>query len=115
MPGGTGGSYRMFGYKRRARGYVSRWCTEFETVGDRVRGYFFRLKLGADLPANVNPLALKLRDGAEPVRMSAPKYVQSQLKAMRDTICEQDELKLVYKNSGAEWESLQLIPIVMRC
>jgi hypothetical protein len=34
----------------------------------------FRLKLGADLPANMKPLVIKLRDGAEPVRMSARKY-----------------------------------------
>jgi hypothetical protein len=33
----------------------------------------FRLKLGADPPANVKPLFIKLRDGAEPVRMSARK------------------------------------------
>jgi hypothetical protein len=33
----------------------------------------FRPKLGADPPANVKPLAIKLRDGAEHVRMSARK------------------------------------------
>jgi hypothetical protein len=33
----------------------------------------FRLKLGADPPANVKPLVIKLREGAEPVRMSARK------------------------------------------
>jgi hypothetical protein len=33
----------------------------------------FRLKLGADPPANVKPLVIKLRDGAEPVRISARK------------------------------------------
>jgi hypothetical protein len=32
-----------------------------------------RLKLGADPPANVKPLVIKLRDDAEPVRMSARK------------------------------------------
>jgi hypothetical protein len=32
-----------------------------------------RLKIGADPPANVKPLVIKLRDGAEPVRMSARK------------------------------------------
>jgi hypothetical protein len=31
----------------------------------------FRLKLGADSPANLRPLVIKLRDGAEPVRISA--------------------------------------------
>jgi hypothetical protein len=31
----------------------------------------FRLKIGADPPANVKPLVIKLRDGEEPVRMSA--------------------------------------------
>jgi hypothetical protein len=34
----------------------------------------FGLKLGADPPANVKPLVIKLRDGAEPVRMLARKY-----------------------------------------
>jgi hypothetical protein len=34
----------------------------------------FRLKLGADPPANVKPLVIKLRDGAEPVQMSTRKY-----------------------------------------
>jgi hypothetical protein len=32
----------------------------------------FRLKLGADPPANVRPLVIDLRDDDEPVRMSAP-------------------------------------------
>jgi hypothetical protein len=39
----------------------------------------FRLKLGADPPANVKPLVINLRDGAEPVRMSARKYAPPQL------------------------------------
>jgi hypothetical protein len=47
-----------------------------------------RLKLGADLPANVKPLVIKLRDGAEPVRMSARKYAPPQLKFMKDEIHE---------------------------
>jgi hypothetical protein len=34
----------------------------------------FRLKLGADSPANVKPLVIKLRDGAGAVRMPARKY-----------------------------------------
>jgi hypothetical protein len=33
----------------------------------------FRLKLGVDPPANVKPLVIKQRDGAEPVRISARK------------------------------------------
>jgi hypothetical protein len=45
----------------------------------------FRLKLGADPPANVKPLVIKLRDGAEPVQMSARKYAPPQLKFMRAT------------------------------
>jgi hypothetical protein len=69
----------------------------------------FRLKLGADPPANVKPLVIKLRDGAEPVRMSARKYTSPQLKIMRDKIRELDELGLVYKNTGAEWASSPLI------
>jgi hypothetical protein len=46
----------------------------------------FRLKIGADHPANEKPLVIKLRDGAEPVRMSACKYAPPQLKFMRDKI-----------------------------
>jgi hypothetical protein len=69
----------------------------------------FRLKLGADPPANVKPLVIKLRDGAEPVRTSARKYAPTQLKFMRDKIRELEELDLVYKNTGAEWASPPLI------
>jgi hypothetical protein len=69
----------------------------------------FRLKLGADPPANVKPLVIKLRDGAEPVRTSARKYVPPQLIFMRDKIHDLQELGLVYKNTGAELESPPLI------
>jgi hypothetical protein len=48
----------------------------------------FRLKLGADHPPNVKHLVIKLRDGAEPVRMSPRKYAHPQLKFMRDKIRE---------------------------
>jgi hypothetical protein len=75
--------------------------TEFKDV--------FRLKLGADPPANVKPLVIKLHDGAEPVRMSARKYAPPHLKFMRNKIREIEELGLVYKNTGAEWESPPLI------
>jgi hypothetical protein len=69
----------------------------------------FRLKLGADPPANVKPLVIKLRNGAEPVRMSARKYASTQLKFMHDKILELEELGLVYKNTGAESASPPLI------
>jgi hypothetical protein len=69
----------------------------------------FRLRLGADPPANVKPLDIKLRDGAEPVRMSTRKYAPPQLKFMRDKIRELGELDLVYKNTGAEWASPPLV------
>jgi hypothetical protein len=69
----------------------------------------FRLKLGADPPANVKHLVIKLRDGAEPVLMSARKYAPPQLKFMRDKTHELEKLGLVYKNTGAEWASPPLI------
>jgi hypothetical protein len=69
----------------------------------------FRHKLGVDPPANVKPLVIKLRDGAEPVRISARKYTPPQLKFMRDKIRELEELGLVYKNTGAELTSPPLI------
>jgi hypothetical protein len=68
-----------------------------------------RIKPGADLPANVKPLVIKLRDGAETVRMSARKYAPPQLKFMRDKIRELEELDLVYRSTGAEWASPPLI------
>jgi hypothetical protein len=63
-----------------------------------------RLKLGADPPANVKPLFIKLRDGEDPVRMSVRKYAPPQLN-MRDKIHELEEMGVVYKNTGAEWAS----------
>jgi hypothetical protein len=76
----------------------------------------FRLKLGAEPPANVKHLVIKLRDGAEPVRMSACKYAPPQLKFMRDKIRKLEELGLVYKNTGAEWASPPLIlPKPVQC
>jgi Reverse transcriptase (RNA-dependent DNA polymerase) len=69
----------------------------------------FRLKLGAEPPSNVERLVIKLRDGAEPVRMSAHKYAPPQLKFMRDKIHELEELGLVYKNTEAERASPPLI------
>jgi hypothetical protein len=46
-----------------------------------------RLKLGEG-NANVNPLVIKLRDGADPVRVSARKYAPPQLNFMCDKIRE---------------------------
>jgi hypothetical protein len=69
----------------------------------------FRLKLGADPPANVKPRVIKLRDGAEPMRVSARKYAPLHLKFMRAKIRDLEELGLVYKNTGAEWASPPLI------
>jgi hypothetical protein len=71
--------------------------------------YVFRLKLGADPPANVKPLVIKLRESAEPMRMSARKYAPPQLKFMCEKIRELEELGLVSKNTGAEWASPPLI------
>jgi hypothetical protein len=71
--------------------------------------HVFSLKLGADHPANVNPLVIKLQDGAELVRMPARKYVPPQLKFMRDKIRELKELGLVYMNTEAEWANPPLI------
>jgi hypothetical protein len=62
-PGETGGSYRRFDYGRRADWYVSRRCTEFAKVGDKVQGCIWA-QAGADPPANVKSLVIKLRDGA---------------------------------------------------
>jgi hypothetical protein len=68
----------------------------------------FRLKLGVDPLANVKALVIKLREGAEPVRMLATKYDPPQLMFMLDKIRELEELILVYNNTEAELA-------VMRC
>jgi RNase H-like domain found in reverse transcriptase len=52
----------------------------------------------SDPPANLKLLVIKLRDGAEPVRISARKYAPPQLKFMRDKIRELKELGLVYNS-----------------
>jgi hypothetical protein len=57
----------------------------------------------------VKPLVIKLRDVAEPVKMSACKYAPPQLKFMRDKTHELEELGLVYKNTGEDWASPPLI------
>jgi hypothetical protein len=63
----------------------------------------FMLKLGAEPPANMKYLVIKLLDGAKPVRMKALKHAPPQLNFMRDNIRELEALGLVYKNTGAEW------------
>jgi hypothetical protein len=50
----------------------------------------------------VKLLFIKLRDGAEPVRMSARKYAPLQLKFMRDKIRELEDLRMMYKNTEVE-------------
>jgi hypothetical protein len=55
----------------------------------------FRLKLGADPPANVKPLVIKLCEGAEPVRTSARKHAPPLLNFMHDKIREPEEMGLV--------------------
>jgi hypothetical protein len=62
----------------------------------------FSLKLGADPPANVKPLVIKLREGAESMRISDHEYAPPQLKFMCDKIRDLEELVLAYKNTGAE-------------
>jgi hypothetical protein len=74
----------------------------------------FTLKRSADPPANLKPLVIKLREGAEPVRMSARKYAPPQLNFMRDKIRELEELGLVYKNTGC-YAMLRMRPLSIPC
>jgi hypothetical protein len=80
----------------------------FTTVGDRVQGRF-RAQAWRRPSCECEALVIKLRDGAEPVRMSARKYAPLQLNFMRDKIHELEELGLVFKNTGADWASPPLI------
>jgi hypothetical protein len=56
-----------------------------------------KLKLGADLTCNVKILVIKLREGTEPVDLSARKYAPPQFKFMHGKIRELEEISLVYK------------------
>jgi hypothetical protein len=69
----------------------------------------FRLKLGADPPADVKPLVIKLKKNVDPTRMSARKYSPPQLAFLRKKIAELERLGLVRKNGSAEWASPPLI------
>jgi hypothetical protein len=69
----------------------------------------FRLKMGAETPANVKPPVITLRDYADPARTSARKFAPPQLKFMRDKVRDMKELNLVYKHSEVECASPSLI------
>jgi hypothetical protein len=70
---------------------------------------FFKAQAGRRSSGECEAPVIKLREGAEPVRMSARKYAPSQLKFMRDKIRELEELGLVRKITGAEWTSPPLV------
>jgi hypothetical protein len=69
----------------------------------------FRLKLGADPPADVKPLVIKLKENVDPTRISARKYSPPQLAFLRNKISELERLCMVRKNGSDEWESPPLI------
>jgi hypothetical protein len=107
--GGTGGSYERIvtsteqaSSSRDGAQSLRQFVTECKDD--------FRLKMGAEPPPYVKFIVIKLRECAEPVRMSARKYAPPLLMFMRNTLRELEELNLVYNNSFAEWKSLPLIP-----
>jgi hypothetical protein len=69
----------------------------------------FRLKLGADPPADVKPLVIKLKENVDSTRMSERMYSPPQLAFLRKKIAELERLCLVRKNGSAEWASPPLI------
>lgn len=70
----------------------------------RYRG-IFRLMFGADPPAKVMPLSIKLKAGARPYRSPQRRYARNQREFINKTVKELEEIGAVYKNPNSRWAS----------
>jgi len=69
----------------------------------------FRVRLGADGPAKVDPLRVMLRDGVEPYRAGARRYSDEQLAVFREHIKDLLDKEFIYRNNSSRWVCLALI------
>jgi len=65
----------------------------------------FRIKLGPDQPAKVEPLRITLMEGATPYRSPQRRYAPQQRDFITRTIRELEDVKAIYKNPKARWAS----------
>jgi hypothetical protein len=69
----------------------------------------FRTRLGADPPANVPPMKIKLRPDACPIRVKVRRYSPPQAQFLRSKVDELLRLGLVKANNSSEWACAPLI------
>lgn len=69
----------------------------------------FRVRLGADEPAKVESLRVRLRDGVKPYRAGARRYSDEQLTALRDHIRDLLDKGLIHRNNASRWACPVLI------
>ncbi len=69
----------------------------------------FRLVLGRDPPVKTEPLHVRLKQGARPVRSRARRYPAEHREFMRQHVEALVEAGLVYRNPGNRWSSPPLI------
>jgi hypothetical protein len=65
--------------------------------------------MGAGQQANVAPLQIQLKPGAQPVRVPTGTYSMPQMRFMEAKLKENDELGLIRRNPASEWASPPLI------
>eukprot|EP00644_Phytophthora_capsici_P012504 jgi/Phyca11/122030/e_gw1.46.463.1 len=70
----------------------------------------FRLRLGRDEPADVEPLEVRLEPGAEPYRSGVRRYPEAQWQFLRDYVRELEEAGLVVRNNQSRW-SCPALPV----
>jgi transposase InsO family protein len=65
----------------------------------------WRVRLGQDEPARVEPMRVQLRDDAEPHRSATRKYPQLQREFLRRYVRELEENGLIVRNNTSRWAS----------
>ncbi|KAE9042606.1 hypothetical protein PR002_g3826 [Phytophthora rubi] len=63
----------------------------------------WRVHIGADPPADVEPLVAQLRPGAQPYRSGIRKYPEPQRKFLREFVKELEKNGLVKRNNASRW------------
>ncbi|KAH9150968.1 hypothetical protein AeRB84_006310 [Aphanomyces euteiches] len=66
----------------------------------------FRLDFGRDLPVDVEPLKVRLKDGAVPVKCALRRYPPAHMEYLRNL----EAAGLIYRNNRATWASAPRIP-----
>ena len=84
--------------------FITRLCSIFMRYKD-----CFRTELGRDPPVDVPPLAVKIKDGCEPIKCKNRRYSIDHQKFMRRHVDSLVSADLVYLNEQSSWCSPPLI------